>query len=61
MEINQLVALRIKEIRTNQGITCQAMADDLGITIGSYSVIENRKRKSSDHLRGHNPWHRVVG
>ncbi len=43
MEINQLVALRIKEIRTNQGITCQAMADDLGITIGSYSAIENGK------------------
>jgi transcriptional regulator with XRE-family HTH domain len=43
MEINQLVALRIKEIRTNQGITCKAMADDLGITIGSYSATENVK------------------
>ncbi len=43
MNINQLVANRIKEIRNDKGITSQAMADDLGITIGSYSAIENGK------------------
>jgi|JI10StandDraft_1071094.scaffolds.fasta_scaffold19827_7 transcriptional regulator with XRE-family HTH domain len=45
MDINQLCALRIKEIRTEMGLTCQAMADDLGLTIGSYSAIENGKVK----------------
>ncbi len=43
MDINQLVAHRIREIRHEKGFTSQAMADDLGITIGSYSAIENGK------------------
>lgn len=43
MNINQLVAAKIKEIRTHQGKTCQAIADDLGVTMSSYSAIENGK------------------
>lgn len=46
MDINQLCALRIKEIRTEMGLTCQAMADDLGLTIGSYSAIEKRESQN---------------
>ena len=52
MDINQLCALKIKEVRNELGITCQSMADDLGITIGSYSAIENGKvRITLDRLQ----------
>ncbi len=43
MDINTLTALRIKEVRTQSGLTSQSVADDLGITIGSYSALENGK------------------
>ena len=43
MDINTLTALRIREVRTQSGLTSQSVADDLGITIGSYSALENGK------------------
>lgn len=42
-DINQLTALKIKEGRNARGMTCQAIAGDLGITISSYSSLENGK------------------
>lgn len=43
MNINTLTAHRIKEIRSQLGVTSQSVADELDITISSYSALENGK------------------
>lgn len=41
MNINQLTAARIKELRSKNGLTAEAVAQGLNITRGAYSQLEN--------------------
>lgn len=41
MNINQLTASRIKELRLQNGLTAEAVAQALNISRGSYSQLEN--------------------
>ena len=43
MTTTQLTALRIKEERTKQNLSQQALADHLGMDISNYSRLENGK------------------
>ncbi len=43
MDINQLVATQIKEMRKNANLSAEYVAGLLGITIGAYSNLENGK------------------
>jgi transcriptional regulator with XRE-family HTH domain len=43
MNLNQLTASKIKDIRRNLGFTTEAMAKDLGISKTAYSQMENGK------------------
>jgi transcriptional regulator with XRE-family HTH domain len=43
MDINQLTAERIKEIRTSLGITAKSVSNKLGIAESNYSQMENGK------------------
>lgn len=41
MNINQLLAVRIREIRIKRNISLEAMAKDIGISKGAMSRLEN--------------------
>lgn len=43
MNLNELTASKIKDIRKNLGYTTEAMAKDLGISKTAYSQMENGK------------------
>ncbi len=43
MNINQLTTSRIKEIRTEKGLTAEAVAKELDISKTAYSQLENGK------------------
>lgn len=43
MNINQLTAIKIKEIRSKTGLTADAVAKSLEISRGAYSQMENGK------------------
>lgn len=43
MNINQLTASRIKEIRNEKGLTAEAVAKELQISKAAYSHLENGK------------------
>lgn len=41
MDLNKLTAVKIKETRKKLGLTAEAVAQDLGISSGAYSRLEN--------------------
>jgi transcriptional regulator with XRE-family HTH domain len=43
MDLNQLTASKIKELRLGKGYTIEALAQELGIAKGNYSRMENGK------------------
>lgn len=45
MDINKKTALKIRELRENKSYTQQYMADNLGVSKNSYSLIELGKTK----------------
>jgi DNA-binding XRE family transcriptional regulator len=43
MNLNDLIASNIKDIRLENGFSCEYVANQLGITKGAYSNMENGK------------------
>ena len=41
MDLNKLTAVKIKETRKKLGLTADAIAQDMGISTGAYSRLEN--------------------